>query len=395
MVRKTHMTPTPASTARRHRHFVAAPLVLAGLMMIWGTVSGPPLAAVRASVLTDAPVRLIGGSVQGDVLAVAEGVVRLAATGSVLVRAEGMVEVESAGVRLRVASGIARIGRSDGVLTVEAVSAPVLARLAHDLVAVPAGMRWEWSGEALPTLDDGLFAWWTARRPQPLPVHRTFTTLALSGATLPSALPLARDVKAGDPWSAALTLPAASVRWQERSAADLLADVEDALLLRSASGALAAIAHARDAGVFASITGQARLPALLAASDGLPGASVALAIEVAMQPHGNALLPLLPTASALAILPQVAADQTLEESLLAALLFPLADRGREALAASAVQTWSDGLLPLSQSLDQPEIFRSILRAELQAVVVEAKRNGWVERAERYEKAMPPAEEMEI
>lgn len=394
MVRKTHMTPTPANTARRHRHFVAAPLVLAGLMVAWGTVAGTPLAAVRASVLADAPLRLVGGSVQGDVVAVQEGIVRLAVTGSVLVRADGAVDLESAGVRLRAASGIARVTRSGGVLTVEAVSGPVLARLADDLVAVPAGMRWEWNGEALPTLDDGLVAWWTARRPQPLPATRAVTALALSGAILPSALPLPRETAADDRWRAALTLPSAYERWQEQSAADLLADVEDALLLRSASGASAAILRAREAGAFISVVGRARLPALLNQSDGLPAAALALAAEQAQSSDDAFLLPLLPIASHLAFLP-TSADSSLEDSLLGALLLPVADRGREALPASTVQAWSDGLRPLSESLDQPEVFRSLLRMELNAVIVEAGRNGWVERAERYGKAMPPDEEGEI
>lgn len=362
--------------------------MLAGLMVTWGLVSGAPLGAVRASVLPEAAVRTAGGSVLGDVLAVQDGLVRLAGTGSAVVRAQGAVDLESAGVRLRAASGISRITRSGGVLAVEAVSGPVLVQIAADLVAVPAGMSWQWDGNALPTLDDGLLAWWNARRPATLPVTHSLAALTLSGASLPSALPLARETVANDRWRAALTLPAASVRWQEQGAADLLADVEDALLLRSASGATAAILRAREAGAFASAIGRARLPALLALSDGLPAATITLAAEQAQDADGAFLLPLLPIASHLAFLP-VAEGESLERVLLGALLLPIADRGREALPASAVQAWSDSLLPLSQSLDQPGLFRSVLRAELGVVVAEADRNGWVERAERYEAAMPP------
>jgi hypothetical protein len=234
-----------------------------------------------------------------------------------------------------------------------------------------------------------LAAWWAARRPEPLPASRALTALALSGAALPSALPLPRAVAASDRWRAAVTLPAAYERWQEGSAADLLADVEDALLLRSASGASAAIGRARGAGAFASAVGRARLPGLLAEADGLPAAVLALAAEQAADADGAFLLPLLPVAPHLAFLP-APADQPLERSLLAALLLPIADRGREALPATTAQAWSDGLRPLSESLDQPELFRSILRAELGEVVADARQNGWVERAERYEKAMPPA-----
>ncbi len=387
------MTSTPTPSTPHHRHFVAAPLVVAALMMVWGSLGAERLSGGRAAhVLAEAPVTVqtAGGSAQGAIFAVQNDLIRME-SGTVLVRAEGVVELESRGVFLHIAAGIARVEQSGSGLTIEALSAPVLVKIAADVVAVPAGMRWQWDGQALPTLDDGLLKWWDARRPQDLVASRALNLLALSGASLPSARTLSRGEAWSGPWQAALSLPVAQSRSREREASDRLSTLSAALQAGQSGAALVALGRAQAAGAFQTDFGRAQLPALLSKSAAVPAVTLAVADEMAQSPDGWLLLPLLSSAPSLALLPEPPAETALEVRLSQALLLPLADRGREGLSAIAVRQWSDSLLPLANETDQPALLPELVGRELTDVIAKAAYNGWVERAERYGLAQPNAE----
>lgn len=378
------MTPT---SRRRHRHFIAAPLIVAGLIVAWGTAGEEPLGGGVSVAAELTVVQTYGGSVQGDIASFHEDTVRLAATGSVLIRAEGAVHVRAGWAHFTVAGGIAQIERATDGVTVTAVSAPVLVTLGDQVLAVPAGTEWQWDGQPLPTLDDGLRVWWSARRPTDLASTRETEAIALAGASLPGPLPLIQPVAKVTPWQASLTLSAARARLDEREAGGVLLQLEEALLLDDAARAARALASAEEMGAFNSALGRARLPDLLDQS-AMPAVTLSLANELASTADQWFFLSLLPAAPSLGVLPMPPADASLDLRLQQALLLPLSDNRPQGLSPLVIRQWNDSLWPLSTDTDQPELFREIVGEELSVVIAEAKTNDWVERAERYAKALP-------
>ncbi len=165
------------TSPRQHRHFVAAPLIMAVLLSSVVPVLGQ--GSVRAELTTVSVIDAQHHAIRfrtglsaliekGTQVAEAnDGMVLLA--GSALVANASVLHVQAGPAELTGFDGAFYASYQSPVLTVAAISTPVYVRMANGIAIVPVGRQWRISAEALPAFSAGWEDWITAHETKPLP----------------------------------------------------------------------------------------------------------------------------------------------------------------------------------------------------------------------------------
>lgn len=161
---------------KKHRHFVALPLLLAIIAGSGVSVSSQALpAGVLTTERSDSTVYSLASGVQvmgfrGAVVDTKAHTPRLR-EGSALVHGEGMVGISVRDTEIRSLSGDFFVSVSPKKLHVIAVTSPVLVTQGKRRVLIPTGKQWMFTGKTLSTTDAGFALWSSDRKVSDAPRH--------------------------------------------------------------------------------------------------------------------------------------------------------------------------------------------------------------------------------
>ncbi len=173
------------SPGRKHRHFVALPLLAASLLLVilltaktgtlWASLMrGDQASSTTLTVDAGSGFTLIGGIAgiadrESDATIV-NGEIPELTDGSVLLSSKGIERITVGSGEVMGLAGTIFLSRNDDAITIAGITAPALYTDAQgQRLLVPADMRWEGDvNQPLPTIGDGLASWRIARALSPL-----------------------------------------------------------------------------------------------------------------------------------------------------------------------------------------------------------------------------------
>ncbi len=367
---------------RAHRHFLAAPCFLLTIAAIaLGGLGASSQEFVHweehpaGNVFSLTGVRgmvSLGGNIDisGEEIELREG--------SVLLSSDGLATLRASRFALLGLAGAFHATLQGDVLSVAAISSPVLILDGERRMLVPMGLQWRGTVSSLPSLDAGLGPWADARSAQSLPTHfqedqlRRIALLPEPEETLPTSrmsLPLSF-------WKLSYLLPKAQERWGERWSDGVLGVLRQRIERGDEEGARALLGDPRFADALSSARGaQVLLSLLLRAPEGSNLESSILS----MLQEGHESLWLLtalhPRYRALAwTLPHPAVSEESQAALLFAL--PQSDILPEALLPFTLERWAQAV----SSLRDPVPFLEELVARLSPFIARLEEQGYPERA---------------
>ncbi|MBU0766612.1 hypothetical protein KKF55_02405 [Patescibacteria group bacterium] len=158
---------------RRHRHFLFAP-ILALLVVLTISQSKSLMANVGTDVLTNnnnEEIHVVELSDETKVMLFKGAGIEdeHITNGQALVSTQGYVSVEAGPYVLKSVAGGFHVTVRDQVVTVAAISAPVLVQWEDQVVLVPVGLQWR-GREKLVSLNEGMETWFTARKLKTVPI---------------------------------------------------------------------------------------------------------------------------------------------------------------------------------------------------------------------------------
>jgi len=128
-----------------HRHFIAAPLFVFFLVVSFTSYSGNLTASLKDSDETSDVIQLAEGAqifvTSGSVFEQEDGRSFLQ-EGSILIRGQGIVKIDAGSLHLTGLHGAFYVTVHSDVVTVAALTAPVLVSGSSERVLVPAGLQW-------------------------------------------------------------------------------------------------------------------------------------------------------------------------------------------------------------------------------------------------------------
>ncbi|MFH1670927.1 MAG: hypothetical protein ABIA92_05090 [Patescibacteria group bacterium] len=224
-----------SSEKLRHRHVLLAP-ILALIVVVTASQGGELRASVEKEHIEneneETQVLHLSDHIQvvlfrGATLDQSEGV--RVEGGQALLSGRGLIKVDAGPFHLMSIAGAFHVTVRDQVVTVAAISAPVLVQWEEQVVLVPVGLQWRGRGK-LVNLQEGTEAWFTARELKTVPVAFRLEQLTrLSSLTEDSSdtpsLNIAFLSESIGMYMEPLQLPAARERAQERIADVLLKQV--------------------------------------------------------------------------------------------------------------------------------------------------------------------------
>ncbi|MBI1812477.1 hypothetical protein HY285_01685 [Candidatus Peregrinibacteria bacterium] len=383
----------------RHRHFVAAPLVLATISLamlsslyrssfvhgIQAFMIGPISAAMGDAALTPGgEVSLLlsrGGSLafSGDHPVLKEG--------TLLVRGRGRFALEAGPTVISGFAGAMHVTVHGRSLTVASLTSPALVQIGRERVLVPVHTQWKTDdASSRASIMDGWSAWALSRELLPLP-----DDFVADQNNAIAALPVPRDElppmnpAAAFPDVSLLRFPSAQDRSREdlameffsmirfRIDANDLAGLHELLTDPSHSAMLLHSSHSAWAlaTLFSRTTGhltlaQELLPDALATND----ASFALLLSV--HPDFSA-----------SVWPLLAGHASASDTALRLFAFPASDTSVTSLPAILERQWEDETRAFAAAQKEPGSFLTSFASMLLHLIDRFERQGYPERAQRY------------
>lgn len=380
-----------AGETKLHRHFVAAPIVVAffvlsavllGRTTMLGRVTTPTPARISHAVGTSF---LLPGGVAALVRGQADAVIDAVsgtpslASGDLLLSANGLLRLTAGQWTVRGLPGTFFVSFAPTGLTVAALSAPLLLTdAAGERVLVPAGYQWKQGETSLPAPADPA-AWIGSRAVHALPSSFLANERRLaSGLTVPSVGPgpyadtpsyLIRPF--GGPATA-------DDRTQLLGHVRFLTETGDLLALHGFLSDPAVSSVLRDGD-----DRDALYVSLMAGAGDRRGAVLELLPPLVRKNTDLWLLasvhPLFQP-EAWIVPPPRAQRDTL---LLRLMLFPLADNGEKAFPAASVERWQAAVAALLADDGQAAAWTDALLAETKPLFAYFRDNGYVERTQRW------------
>ena len=376
---------------KRHRHFVAFPLFLALLGIIFVPFTGPS-SSLRASVsseqevmsLPDGTQVLLGDESVLDTLSAAA----FLRQGSALVRSENIAQIRTSSCDILALAGAFHLIAGETSTTVSAMTAPVLVSVSGRRAVVPVGMQMRIAGP-LTGIEAGFAAWRSARSLAPLPEHfiRDQVFALQQFPSVVDVLPVAQSLFPSEESHSALELPAAQARakeaWRLQVLGSLRWHIEQqddagvrALLDRSAYHA--AFADARSLPALVTLAGRT--------ADGAAGLR-SLLLRFLADRHDvwllAALHPSFHTGAWTAGVPAL----TQEELTLLAFGLPKVDRAPQGFSPVVVRWWEQTVHAFIAEQKEPSALVEPLLLDLLPVIEQDVQDGYPERAQTLARAL--------
>jgi len=303
--------------------------------------------------------------------------------GQVLLSGKGLIKVDAWHYQLTSIAGAFHVTVRDQVVTVAAISAPVLVQWEDQAVLVPVGLQWRGRGK-LVTLQEGLEAWFTARELKTVPVAFRLEQLThLSSLTEDSSdtpsLNIAFLSESIGMDMEPLQLPAARERAQEHRTDALLKQVAMYVAKGDREGAhdLLILEEAEDA--VKSDRGVQALIKLLPESSGDPLLIRDVLTLLLQDAHVWFLLSIHPDYRE-SVWGLGRPDLTEEQFLVHLVTLPQSDILPEGLREFVLERWQLNLSDAAESMEDPSTFLAHLLDLLITLIRSYNHNDYPQRA---------------
>ncbi|MBI3619493.1 hypothetical protein HY213_05680 [Candidatus Peregrinibacteria bacterium] len=383
----------------RHRHFVAAPLVLA-------TISLAMLSSLyRSSLVHGIQASMIGpiGAATGDVTLTPGGEVSLLLSrggslefsgehpvlkeGTLLIQGRGRLALEAGSAMISGFAGAIHVTMHERSLTVASLTSPALVQMGPERVLVPVHTQWRTDNVAfLASMNDGWSAWARARELFPLPDDfvadqtRAIVALPVPRDELPPV-----DPTTSFPDVSLLRLPSAQDRYREDQAMEFFSMIRFRIDANDLAGLHELLTDpTRSAILLHSSHSAWALEILLSRTQGHP--PLAQELLPATLKTSDAVLPLLlsihPDFSASAW-PFLSAHEANGDTALRLFSFPSSDDLASTLPAILERQWEDETRAFAAAQKEPSSFLTSFASMLLHLIDRFERLGYPERAQRY------------
>ncbi len=347
-----------------HRHFIAAPLLTVALLTSFLLSSG---ARMTGALVSSAPEHH-----------------QILNEGTALVGSEGIMKLDVPAGSITGLGGGFHISQYSDVLTIAAITAPVILRTEGGLLLVPAGMQWRGNPTELPTLEDGFDVWASARHVETLPlefIQEQMAALRIENSLLPAAessMPTQSDI------TSILRFSEANERaeklWEQRVFGHLRYLLEQGRIEEARD-----LLKAEDVLFASSPLAQSVFPILLARNSSDAGIAMELMSRITDEDVRtlSAIHPLYRDVAW--TMGDLASSE--ESQLLRLLTLPKSDIAYERISELAVSKWLSDAEAHLASLKDPKPLLTELTSVLLDVSSRSSALGYPERSGRYRDAV--------